>query len=32
MNVYIAQVLAGTLEVVENLGVIEPNEHVQQAV
>jgi branched-chain amino acid transport system substrate-binding protein len=32
MNVYIAQVLAGTLEVVESLGVIEPNEHVQQAV
>jgi ABC-type branched-subunit amino acid transport system substrate-binding protein len=32
MNVYIAQVLDGTLEVVESLGTIEPNEHVQQAV
>jgi ABC-type branched-subunit amino acid transport system substrate-binding protein len=31
MNMYIAQVRAGTLEVVESLGVIEPNEHVQQA-
>jgi branched-chain amino acid transport system substrate-binding protein len=32
MNMYIAQVLAGTLEVVESLGAIEPNEYVQQAV
>jgi branched-chain amino acid transport system substrate-binding protein len=31
MNMYIAQVRAGTLEVVETLGVIEPNEHVRQA-
>ncbi|HZO76429.1 MAG TPA: substrate-binding protein [Solirubrobacteraceae bacterium] len=31
MNVYIAQVRAGTLEVVESLGAIEPNEYVQQA-
>jgi branched-chain amino acid transport system substrate-binding protein len=31
MNVYIAQVLAGTLEVIESLGTIAPNEHVQQA-
>jgi branched-chain amino acid transport system substrate-binding protein len=31
MNMYIAQVLDGTLEVVESLGAIEPNEYVQQA-
>ncbi|HZU59392.1 MAG TPA: substrate-binding protein [Solirubrobacteraceae bacterium] len=31
MNVYIAQVLDGTLEVVESLGAIEPNEYVSQA-
>jgi branched-chain amino acid transport system substrate-binding protein len=31
MNMYIARVLAGTLEVVESLGAIEPNEYVQQA-
>jgi branched-chain amino acid transport system substrate-binding protein len=31
MRMYIAQVLAGTLEVVESLGAIEPNEYVQQA-
>jgi branched-chain amino acid transport system substrate-binding protein len=31
MNVYIAQVRAGTLEVVESLGAIEPNEYVRQA-
>jgi urea transport system substrate-binding protein len=31
MNMYIAQVLGGTLEVVESLGAIEPNEHVRQA-
>jgi branched-chain amino acid transport system substrate-binding protein len=31
MNMYIAQVRAGTLEVVESLGAIEPNERVQQA-
>lgn len=31
MNMYIAQVLADTLEVVESLGAIEPNEHVPQA-
>ena len=30
MNVYIAQLRAGTLEVVESLGVIEPDEYVQQ--
>jgi hypothetical protein len=30
MNVYIAQVRNGTLEVVESLGAIDPNEHVQQ--
>jgi ABC-type branched-subunit amino acid transport system substrate-binding protein len=29
MNVYIAQVRNSTLEVVENLGAIDPNEHVQ---
>lgn len=28
MNMYIAEVRAGTLEVVESLGAIEPNEHV----
>lgn len=31
MNMYIAQVLGGTLEVVESLGAIEPNEYVRQA-
>jgi branched-chain amino acid transport system substrate-binding protein len=31
MNMYIAEVRAGTLEVVESLGEIEPNEHVRQA-
>jgi branched-chain amino acid transport system substrate-binding protein len=31
MNMYIAQVRAGILEVVENLGAIEPDEHVRQA-
>jgi branched-chain amino acid transport system substrate-binding protein len=31
MNMYIAQVRNGTLEVVESLGMIEPNERVQQA-
>jgi branched-chain amino acid transport system substrate-binding protein len=31
MNMYIAQVLDGTLEVVESLGTVEPNEYVQQA-
>jgi branched-chain amino acid transport system substrate-binding protein len=31
MNVYIAEVRAGALEVVESLGAIEPSEHVQQA-
>jgi branched-chain amino acid transport system substrate-binding protein len=31
MNIYIAQVRNGTLEVVESLGMIEPKEHVQQA-
>src|SRR5581483_10968868 len=31
LNMYIAQVRAGTLEVVESLGAIEPNEYVQQA-
>ncbi len=29
MNVYIAQVLGSTLEVVESLGAIDPNEHVR---
>ncbi len=29
MNMYIAQVLNGTLEVVESLGVIDPQEHLQ---
>jgi ABC-type branched-subunit amino acid transport system substrate-binding protein len=29
MNMYIAQVLDGTLEVVESLGAIDPNEHLQ---
>lgn len=32
MNMYIAEVRAGTLEVVESLGAIEPNEHVPQTV
>jgi ABC-type branched-subunit amino acid transport system substrate-binding protein len=32
MNMYIAEVLGGTLEVVESLGAIEPNEHVPQTV
>jgi branched-chain amino acid transport system substrate-binding protein len=31
MNMYIAQVRAGTLELVESLGAIEPREQVQQA-
>jgi urea transport system substrate-binding protein len=31
VNMYIAQVLDGTLEVVESLGAIEPNERVHQA-
>jgi branched-chain amino acid transport system substrate-binding protein len=31
MNMYIAQVRNGALEVVESLGVMEPQEHVQQA-
>jgi branched-chain amino acid transport system substrate-binding protein len=30
MNMYIAQVLGGTLEVVESLGAIEPKEYVRQ--
>ena len=30
MSMYIAQVLTGTLEVVESLGAINPNEYVQQ--
>src|SRR5581483_10829251 len=29
MNMYIAQVLGGTLEVVESLGAIDPSEHLQ---
>ncbi|MFL5828901.1 MAG: substrate-binding protein, partial [Solirubrobacteraceae bacterium] len=29
MNMYIAQVLGGTLEVVESLGAVDPNEHLQ---
>src|SRR5947209_16987646 len=29
LNVYIAQVRGGALEVVESLGAIDPNEHVQ---
>jgi hypothetical protein len=29
MNMYIAQVLGGTLEVVESLGSVDPNEHLQ---
>ena len=29
MNVYIAQVRGGTLDVVEGLGAIDPNEHLQ---
>jgi urea transport system substrate-binding protein len=32
MNMYIAEVRAGKLEVVESLGAIEPNEHVAQTV
>jgi branched-chain amino acid transport system substrate-binding protein len=32
MNMYIAEVRAGTLEVVETLGAIEPKEHVPQTV
>jgi ABC-type branched-subunit amino acid transport system substrate-binding protein len=32
MNMYIAEVRAGTLEVVESLGAIAPNEHVAQTV
>jgi ABC-type branched-subunit amino acid transport system substrate-binding protein len=32
MNMYIAEVSAGALEVVESLGAIEPNEHVAQTV
>jgi ABC-type branched-subunit amino acid transport system substrate-binding protein len=31
LNMYIAQVLDGTLEVVESLGAIDPNEHVRAA-
>ena len=31
LNMYIAQVLGGTLEVVESLGAMDPNEHVQVA-
>jgi branched-chain amino acid transport system substrate-binding protein len=31
LNMYIAQVRAGALEVVESLGAIAPNEHVRQA-
>ena len=29
MNMYIAQVRNGTLEVVESLGSVDPNEHLQ---
>jgi branched-chain amino acid transport system substrate-binding protein len=32
MNMYVAEVRAGTLEVVESLGAIAPNEHVPQTV
>jgi branched-chain amino acid transport system substrate-binding protein len=32
MNMYIAEVRAGMLEVVESLGAIAPNEHVAQTV
>jgi urea transport system substrate-binding protein len=32
MNVYIAQVHSGTLDVVESLGAIDPNEHLQAVV
>jgi branched-chain amino acid transport system substrate-binding protein len=32
MNVYIAQVRSGTLDVVESLGAIDPNEHLQAVV
>jgi hypothetical protein len=31
MNMYIAQVRDGTLDTVQDLGAIDPNEHVQAA-